>query len=131
MKAKRDLEKTSRRIEFSFNKYFLLEDTEKKEPLVLKEIRNRLSEGSLKLDDILISGESDRKTSIRTLLSAQIGLEPKAHEKTPPRVWSGKNVIRGKKIILFQAEDRIVVEGDEKEQVKATLHTEGEGGLIK
>lgn len=48
-----------------------------------------------------------------------------------PRVWSGKNVIRGKKIILFQAEDRIVVEGDEKEQVKATLHTEGEGGLIK
>jgi lipopolysaccharide export system protein LptA len=48
-----------------------------------------------------------------------------------PRVWSGKNVIRGKKIILFQAEDRIVVEGDEKEQVKATLHTQGEGGLIK
>lgn len=48
-----------------------------------------------------------------------------------PTVWSGKNVIRGKKIILFQAEDRIVVEGDENEQVKATLHTGGEGGLIK
>lgn len=48
-----------------------------------------------------------------------------------PTVWSGKNVIRGKKIILFQAEDRTVVEGDGKEQVKATFYTEGEGGLVK
>ena len=93
LKAKRDLEKTSKRIEFSSSKFFLLEDTRKKEPLVLKEIRDRLSEGSLKLDDILVSGKSNKKTSIRTLLSAQIGLEPKAHEKTPPRVWSGKRVV--------------------------------------
>jgi lipopolysaccharide transport protein LptA len=48
-----------------------------------------------------------------------------------PTVWSGKNVICGKKIILFQAEDRTVVEGDGKEQVKATFYTEGKGGLVK
>jgi lipopolysaccharide transport protein LptA len=48
-----------------------------------------------------------------------------------PTVWSGKNVVSGKKIILFQAEDRTVVEGDGKEQVKATFYTEGEGGLVK
>jgi lipopolysaccharide transport protein LptA len=48
-----------------------------------------------------------------------------------PTVWSGKNVVSGKKIILFQAEDRTVVEGDGNEQVKATFYTEGEGGLVK
>jgi lipopolysaccharide transport protein LptA len=48
-----------------------------------------------------------------------------------PTVWSGENVIHGKKITFFQAEDRTVVEGDEKERVKATFYTQGEGGLIK
>ena len=48
-----------------------------------------------------------------------------------PTVWSGKNIIRGKKITLFQAENRSLVEGGEKEQVEATFYTEGEGGLIK
>ena len=48
-----------------------------------------------------------------------------------PTVQSGKNVISGKKIILFQAEDRTVVEGDGKAQVEATFYTEGEGGLVK
>ncbi len=48
-----------------------------------------------------------------------------------PTVWSGKNVIRGKKITLFQAENRSVVEGGDKDQVKATFHTAAEGGLIK
>ena len=93
LKAKKDLEKTSKRIEFSSSKFFLLEDTRKKEPLVLKEIRDRLSKGSLKLDDILVSGKSDKKTSIRTLLSAQIGLEAKVRAKTPPRVWPAKRVV--------------------------------------
>jgi lipopolysaccharide export system protein LptA len=48
-----------------------------------------------------------------------------------PTVWSGENVIHGKKITFFQAEDRTVVEGDEKERVKATFYNQGEGGLIK
>jgi lipopolysaccharide transport protein LptA len=48
-----------------------------------------------------------------------------------PTVWSGQNVIHGKKITVFQAEDRTLVEGDEKNQVEATFHSQGEGGLAK
>ncbi|MBE9582487.1 MAG: hypothetical protein IMF18_12835 [Proteobacteria bacterium] len=48
-----------------------------------------------------------------------------------PTVWSGKNIIKGEKITLFQAEDRTLVEGSEREQVEATFYSEGEGGLIK
>lgn len=48
-----------------------------------------------------------------------------------PTVRSGKNVISGKKIILFQGENRTVVEGDDKAQVEATFYTEGQGGLVK
>ena len=48
-----------------------------------------------------------------------------------PTVWSGQDVIRGKKITVFQAEDRTLVEGDERKQVEATFHSQGEGGLIK
>ena len=48
-----------------------------------------------------------------------------------PTVQSGQDVIRGKKITVFQAEDRTLVEGDEKNQVEATFHSQGEGGLIK
>ena len=45
-----------------------------------------------------------------------------------PRVWSGKNMVRGKRITLFQAEDRTLVEGAGKDQVEATLYVkEGEG----
>ena len=44
------------------------------------------------------------------------------------RVWSGKNMVRGKKITLFQAEDRTLVEGAGKDQVEATVYVkEGEG----
>ena len=93
LKAKRDLEKTSKRIEFSSRKYFLPEDAKKKEPLTLKDIRDALSEGSLSLNDIVVPEESDRKTSIRTLLSSQIGLEAKVRAKTPPRVWPANRVI--------------------------------------
>jgi lipopolysaccharide export system protein LptA len=48
-----------------------------------------------------------------------------------PTVWSGQDIIRGKKITLFQAENRTLVEGDEKSQVEATFHSQGEAGLIK
>ena len=48
-----------------------------------------------------------------------------------PKVWSGKNVVRGKKITLFQAENRSVVEGAGPDQVEATLHAKEEGGLIE
>jgi lipopolysaccharide export system protein LptA len=48
-----------------------------------------------------------------------------------PTVWSGGDIIRGRKITLFQAENRTLVEGGDKEQVEATFHSQGEGGLIK
>lgn len=48
-----------------------------------------------------------------------------------PTVESGRDVIRGKKITLFQAENRTLVEGDQKEQVEATFYSQGDGGLIK
>jgi lipopolysaccharide export system protein LptA len=48
-----------------------------------------------------------------------------------PRVWSGKNIVRGKKITLFQAENRSLVEGAGKDQVEATLYVKEGRGLIK
>ncbi len=48
-----------------------------------------------------------------------------------PRVWSGKNMVRGKKITLFQAENRTLVEGDGKDQVEATLYVKKGSGLTK
>lgn len=48
-----------------------------------------------------------------------------------PRVWSGKNVIRGKKITVFQTENRSLVEGDDGNQVEATLFVEEGEGLGK
>ncbi len=48
-----------------------------------------------------------------------------------PRVWSGKNVVRGKKITVFQAENQTLVEGAGKDQVEATLYVKEGGGLIK
>lgn len=48
-----------------------------------------------------------------------------------PRVWSGKNVIRGKKITVFQTENRSLVEGDDRDQVEATLFVEEGDGLGK
>jgi lipopolysaccharide transport protein LptA len=48
-----------------------------------------------------------------------------------PRVWSGKNVIRGKKITVFQAENRSLVEGDDGNQVEAMLFVEEGDGIKK
>jgi lipopolysaccharide transport protein LptA len=48
-----------------------------------------------------------------------------------PRVWSGKNIVRGKKITLFQAENRSLVEGAGKDQVEATLYVKEGGGLTE
>jgi len=48
-----------------------------------------------------------------------------------PRVWSGKNIVRGKKITLFQAENRSLVEGASEDQVEATLYVKEGEGLTK
>jgi len=38
-----------------------------------------------------------------------------------PRVWIGKNMISGQRITLFGSEERSLVTGDEKNQVKANI----------
>ncbi|MBW1896308.1 MAG: hypothetical protein JRI47_04560 [Deltaproteobacteria bacterium] len=48
-----------------------------------------------------------------------------------PKVCSGKNVVRGKKITLFYAEQRSVVEGAGQEQVEATFFVKEGNGLMK
>jgi len=48
-----------------------------------------------------------------------------------PKVWSGKNMIRGKKITVFPTENRSLVEGEDGHQVEATLFVEEGNGLRK
>lgn len=48
-----------------------------------------------------------------------------------PTVWSGKNIIQGEKITIFQADNRTLVEGDGKKQVEATFYTEGKEGVLR
>ena len=48
-----------------------------------------------------------------------------------PTVWSGKNIVRGKKIVLFQAENRTLVEGAGEDQVEATFYVKKGAGLTK
>lgn|GEM_PF-526281 len=43
-----------------------------------------------------------------------------------PRVWQGDNVITGAKITVFRAEDRAVVEGDDKQRVTTVYYQRGE-----
>lgn len=47
------------------------------------------------------------------------------------KVWSGKNIVRGKKITVFYAEQRSVVEGAGEDQVEATLFVKEGNGLMK
>ena len=47
------------------------------------------------------------------------------------KVWSGKNIVRGKKITVFYAEKRSVVEGAGQDQVEATLFVKEGNGLMK
>ncbi len=48
-----------------------------------------------------------------------------------PTLWTDKDMIRGKRITLFQTENRTLVEGGDTQQVEATFHTNGQGGLIR
>ena len=93
MKANAEMAKTSKRIEFSSREYFLPDDAMKKKPLVLKGIRDALSEGSLRLDDLLVTRTGDRKFSIRTLIGSQIGVASRVRAKTSPRVGSATRVV--------------------------------------
>lgn len=87
-------------------------------------IEKIISEGNVKI-------VFDKETKTAMADKAVYSADRKTLELTggDPRVWSGKNVVRGKKITLFQAEDRSLVEGADQDQVEATLYVKEEDGL--
>jgi len=93
LKAKRGMEKTSKIIEFAPEEYFLLKGRKNQKPLTLKDIRDALLEGRLKLNDVVTIGESDRKISIGKLLGKQIGRNPKTRIIVPPEGQPAKQVL--------------------------------------
>lgn len=89
-------------------------------------IEKIVSEGNVK---IVFDGETKTAVADKMVyLADQKVLELSGGD---PRVWSGKNMIRGKKITLFQMENRSLVEGAGSDQVEATLYVEEGDGLTK
>jgi lipopolysaccharide export system protein LptA len=85
-----------------------------------------ISEGNVK---IIFDGATKTASAEKAVYLAQTKvLELSGGE---PQVRSGKNVIRGKKITVFQNENRSLVEGDDGAQVEATLFVEEGEGLRK
>ncbi|MEE9401579.1 MAG: LptA/OstA family protein, partial [Desulfobacteria bacterium] len=89
-------------------------------------IEKMISEGNVKI-------VFDNKTKTAVAEKAVYLADVKVLELSggDPKVWSGKNVVRGKKITLFQAENRSLVEGAGEDQVEATLYVKEGGGLTK
>ena len=42
-----------------------------------------------------------------------------------PKVWQGNNIVSGDKIIIYLEEDRVVIEGEQRNRVKATIYPMG------
>jgi lipopolysaccharide transport protein LptA len=89
-------------------------------------IEKIVSEGNVKI--VFDSGTKTAEADKMVYLADQKVLELSGGD---PKVWSGKNMIRGKKITLFQTENRSLVEGADSNQVEATLYVEEGGGLAK
>lgn len=85
LRAKKELEKNSEVIEFCLREYFSLKDHKKKRPLTLKKIRERLSEGKLKPDDLLIEKKSGKEKLIKEIFSSKIISRYHGLAKTPVR----------------------------------------------
>jgi lipopolysaccharide export system protein LptA len=89
-------------------------------------IEKMISEGNVKI-------VFDNKTKTAVADKAVYLADQKVLELSggDPKVWSGKNVVRGKKITLFRAENRSLVEGAGEDQVEAILYVKEGGGLTK
>lgn len=94
-------------------------------------------EGANAIDRIVCQGEVvivfDQKTKTATAEKAVYIADKEILELTggEPAVRSGKNVIRGDKITLYQAENRSLVEGGNTGQVEATFYSEDKKGLMQ
>lgn len=89
-------------------------------------IHKIISEGNVKIvfDNKTKTAEADKAV----YLAEQKVLELSGGD---PKVWSGKNIVRGNKITLFQAENRSLVEGGDSNQVEATLYVKEGSGLTE
>jgi len=92
LKAKRQLEKHSKYVEFSPIKYTLLKSGKKQGPFLLKEIRDSLARGTLGLDDEIFVGKKGQKVFISSFLGSKIDLPHKRLAKTPQKGRFAGNV---------------------------------------
>ena len=85
LKAKKELAKHSAVIEFSTCKYTLLRKGRKKRVLVLREIRDRLADGTLKPEDSLVVHQTGKTKTVKELFSSNIVSQYAGLIKSPPR----------------------------------------------
>lgn len=97
----------------------------------------KVSKGAAAIDKIISQGnvkivfDNETKTAVAEKAVYTADNKVLVLSGGNPTVWSGQNKIRGKKITLFQGENRSLIEGGDEEQVEVTFHTQGQGGLIK
>jgi RsiW-degrading membrane proteinase PrsW (M82 family) len=85
LRAKKELAKHSAVIEFSTRKYNLLRKGRKKRVLVLREIRDRLADGKLKLEDSLVVHKTGKTKTVKEIFSSGIVSQYAGLIKIPPR----------------------------------------------
>ncbi|MFQ5449226.1 MAG: PrsW family intramembrane metalloprotease [Nitrospinaceae bacterium] len=85
LRAKKELEKHSAVIEFSPAEFMLLKRGRKKGPLHLKDIRDLLSQGKLKPEDLLLVKKTGKTKSIKEIFSSKILAQYKSLVKTPSK----------------------------------------------
>jgi RsiW-degrading membrane proteinase PrsW (M82 family) len=85
LRAKKELAKHSAVIEFSTRKYTLLKKGRKKRVLVLREIRDQLADGKLKLEDLLVVNKTGKTKTVKEIFSSGIVSQYVGLIKIPPR----------------------------------------------
>lgn len=88
------------------------------------------SEDGKELKEVLATGNVriTQQDKIATADNALfLDIERKIILTGSPKVWQGKDIISGNKIIYFLDEDRTSVEGDSKDRVRMLIHPKKEG----
>ena len=85
LKAKKELEKHSEVIEFSTQKYTLAKKGRKKRVLVLRDIRDWLADGKLRLEDSLVINKTGKTKTVKEIFSSGIVSQYAGLVKSPFR----------------------------------------------
>ncbi len=85
LKAKKELAKHSAVIEFSETEFIFTKKGRKKRTLVLKDIRNLLSNGKLNLDDPLVVKKTGKTKTVKEIFSSEIISQYSGLVKSPPK----------------------------------------------